>query len=165
MSIGSKLQKLIADKQTNANELAARAKVPASTLYSIIKRDNTKADIDVLINIAKVLGVPVEYFSDEFNPDEGTILTKAETSLLSDYRLLNPSGQKIVDSTAKGLTNNPQYSLPPITVTHTEEPRDIFSDPTVAMAASGLTATSELSDHNKDVILKAYNKMKKGKKD
>ena len=39
-------------------------------MYSIIDRDNTKVDIDVLIAIAKVLGVPVEYFSDNYVPTD-----------------------------------------------------------------------------------------------
>lgn len=65
MGIGDKLQQLISQKNTNVNELAIQAKVSPSTLYSIIKRNNTKADIDVLIRIANILGVPVEFFSDE----------------------------------------------------------------------------------------------------
>lgn len=68
MGIGYKLKKLIEEKNTNVNALANRAKVKPTTLYSIIDRDNTKVDIDVLIAIAKVLGVPVEYFSDNYVP-------------------------------------------------------------------------------------------------
>lgn len=65
MGIGDKLQKLISQKNTNVNELSVNAKVSPSTLYSIIKRNNTKVDIDVLIRISNILGVPVEFFSDE----------------------------------------------------------------------------------------------------
>ena len=67
MGIGSKLKKLIEEKNTNVNALATRANVKPTTLYSIIERDNTKVDIDVLIAIAKVLGVSVEYFSDNYS--------------------------------------------------------------------------------------------------
>lgn len=70
MGIGYKLKKLIEEKNTNVNALANRAKVKPTTLYSIIDRDNTKVDIDVLIAIAKVLGVPVEYFSDNYVPTD-----------------------------------------------------------------------------------------------
>lgn len=82
MGIGYKLKKLIEEKNTNVNALANRAKVKPTTLYSIIDRDNTKVDIDVLIAIAKVLGVPVEYFSDNYvptNPD-----TDSETMQLAE---------------------------------------------------------------------------------
>ena len=73
MGIGYKLKKLIDEKNTNVNALANRANVKPTTLYSIIDRDNTKVDIDVLIAIAKVLGVPVEYFSDNFVPTDPNI--------------------------------------------------------------------------------------------
>ena len=73
MGIGYKLKKLIEEKNTNVNALANRANVKPTTLYSIIDRDNTKVDIDVLIAIAKVLGVPVEYFSDNFVPTDPNI--------------------------------------------------------------------------------------------
>ena len=42
MGIGDKLQQLISQKNTNVNELSVQAKVSPSTLYSIIKRNNTK---------------------------------------------------------------------------------------------------------------------------
>lgn len=64
MGIGARLSKILEEKHTNVNELANRANVSASTLYSIIQRDSTKADIDILIAIAKVLGVSVEYFGE-----------------------------------------------------------------------------------------------------
>ena len=65
MGIGSKISKLMENKNINANELANKINVPPTTIYSMIKRDSKKADIEVLIRIAKELGVPVEYFSDE----------------------------------------------------------------------------------------------------
>nr|DAJ71488.1 MAG TPA: helix-turn-helix domain protein [Caudoviricetes sp.] len=65
MGIGSKLAKLIEANGTNANELAKRVGVSPQTIYSIIKRDSKKADIEVLLKIADILGVTVEYFVDE----------------------------------------------------------------------------------------------------
>ena len=82
MGIGDKLQKLISQKNTNVNELSINANVSPSTLYSIIKRNNTKVDIDVLIRISNILGVPVEFFSDE-------------TCLNSCSQLDNPQTKKV----------------------------------------------------------------------
>lgn len=82
MGIGDKLQKLISQKNTNVNELSINAKVSPSTLYSIIKRNNTKVDFDVLIRISNILGVPVEFFSDE-------------TCLNSCSQLDNPQTKKV----------------------------------------------------------------------
>lgn len=97
MKIGEKLQALIVEKGTNANELAQRANVPTSTMYSIIKRNNTKADIDVLIRIANILGVPVEYFSEEqsvWSPAASRlVLTEEEIALIRKYRQLDSDGR------------------------------------------------------------------------
>lgn len=62
MGIGSILAKLLEEKGMTAADLARLADVKVTTIYSIIKRDNTKVDLDILIRISNVLGVPVEYF-------------------------------------------------------------------------------------------------------
>lgn len=113
MSIGSKLKELIKERKTNVNKLAERAGVAPTTLYSIINRDNTKADIDVLIRIASILGVPVEYFSDNYNPniEINMVVSESERKLISDFRKLNSDNQdnikKIVNSlsTSSDATN------------------------------------------------------------
>lgn len=66
MGIGKKLTCLMKEKNTNANELAQKTGVPAQTIYSLIRRDASKVEIDSLIKIAGALGVTAEYFcSDE----------------------------------------------------------------------------------------------------
>lgn len=65
MGIGSKLSKLIEANNTNPNELARKVGVSPQTIYSIIKRDSKKADIEVLLRIAEFFGVTVEYFVEE----------------------------------------------------------------------------------------------------
>jgi len=86
MGIGSKLKRLIEEKNTNVNALANRAKVKPTTLYSIIERDNTKVDIDVLIAIAKVLGVSVEYFSDSYSGENQNYLDPETAQLATDLK-------------------------------------------------------------------------------
>lgn len=98
MGIGNKLQKLIDEKKTNVNELAGRANVSPSTLYSIIKRDNTKVDIDVLIAICKVLGVPVEYFSDT---SDDSYYLDPETARLAQELKDNPNYRVLMDASRK----------------------------------------------------------------
>ena len=68
MGIGSKLSILMKKKGTNANEVAQKADIPPQTIYSLIRRDAKKVDIDSLIKIARVLGVNAEYFSDDYEP-------------------------------------------------------------------------------------------------
>ena len=65
MGIGNKLTKLMKEQSTNANELAIKANVPPTTIYSLIKRDSNRVDIDSLIRIARALGVTAEYFCNE----------------------------------------------------------------------------------------------------
>ncbi len=64
MGIGKILADLLAQKNMKVSELSERAHVRPSTIYSIIKRDNMKVDLDILLNIARVLEVPAEYFKD-----------------------------------------------------------------------------------------------------
>lgn len=112
MGIGYKLKQLIDKRKTNINALANRANVKPSTLYSIIDRDNTKVDINSLISVAKVLGVPVEYFSDNYEDLalEDSLLMEDEKSLLSDYRKLNPVGQGKATEYVHDLTENSKYT-------------------------------------------------------
>lgn len=65
MGIGSKLTKLMKEQDTNANELASKAGVPPTTIYSLIRRDSNRVDIDSLIKIVRALGVTAEYFCNE----------------------------------------------------------------------------------------------------
>lgn len=66
MGIGKKLAEIIEEKGTNVNELAGITGITPSTIYSIIKRDNTKVDIQVLISLCEALNVGVEIFYQEY---------------------------------------------------------------------------------------------------
>ena len=99
MGIGYKLKKLIEERKTNVNALANRANVKPTTLYSIIERDNTKVDIEVLIAIAKVLGVSVEYFSDSYVPTGSTYYLDPETAALAQELKNRPEFRVMFDST------------------------------------------------------------------
>lgn len=64
MGIGNKLDNLLSERGMTVTELARRVNVAPTTIYSIIQRNNKKVDIDVLIKIARTLGVNTEYFGD-----------------------------------------------------------------------------------------------------
>lgn len=81
MGIGKKLDELMKKHGTNANELAQKIGVAPTTIYSMIKRDSKKADIEVLIKISEELGVEPEYFCD-------TISTKEEKDSFEKIELL-----------------------------------------------------------------------------
>lgn len=67
MGVGKKLQQLIALRNRNVNDIAQAINVSSSTLYSIIRRDNNKVDIDVLQDIANELDVTLDYFTSDNN--------------------------------------------------------------------------------------------------
>ena len=101
MGIGSKLTKLMKEQNTNANELAQKADVPAQTIYSLIRRDASKVDIDSLIKIARATGVTAEYFcSDDIVPPDTSTASfdKPELVIIEKYRALDKHGKKSVDS-------------------------------------------------------------------
>lgn len=111
MGIGAKLQQAIDNNKTNVNEVARRANVNPSVLYSIIRRDSKSVDINILIVIANILGVPVEYFGDNYvgclaNEKQ---LIKSEKELLNDFRKLNPVGQEKAAESVHDLTEIPRY--------------------------------------------------------
>lgn len=64
MGIGNKLDDLLSEREMTVTELARKVGVAPTTIYSIIQRNNKKVDIDVLIKIARTLGVNTEYFGD-----------------------------------------------------------------------------------------------------
>lgn len=101
MGIGSKLSKLMDMNGTNANELARKIDVSPQTIYSIIKRDSKKADIEVLLKLADTLGVTAEYFVDDINTGNGFSLeqySKEELDHLKKYHNLDTLGQSHVDA-------------------------------------------------------------------
>jgi transcriptional regulator with XRE-family HTH domain len=66
MGIGIRLEKIMKEKGINANELSIKIGVTPSTLYSMIKRDSNRVDIDLIIKIARALNITAdELLSDE----------------------------------------------------------------------------------------------------
>ena len=96
MGIGTRLEELIKLKETNANELAMKIDVAPSTIYSMIKRDSNRVDIDIIIKIAHALGMTAdEFLSEEFSPDQFTI---EERTFIEKYRKLDKYGTQAVDT-------------------------------------------------------------------
>ena len=117
MGIGSTLQELLTLRGTNVNELAKQINISPQTLYSIIRRDNMKVDIDVLARISECLHVNMEYFYNqsldkkkfpeltEVSPGDD----KNKQELLQIYDELNADGQTNMMTYAQFLSSQPQY--------------------------------------------------------
>ena len=91
MGIGNKLDELLKKQNMTVTELARRVGVAPTTIYSIIQRNNKKVDIDVLLNIADVLGVDADYFRDSEKPVtiaahfDGTEFTEEELDEIRNF--------------------------------------------------------------------------------
>lgn len=94
MSIGKRLEELINYRHTNVNRVAREAGISPQTIYGIIKRDNTKVDINILMALSKELNVTLDYFSS--GPLDATEVD-VET-FVSRYRQLDAHGKTVVQS-------------------------------------------------------------------
>jgi DNA-binding helix-turn-helix protein len=92
MAIGLKLKELIDHRNTNVNQLAKDARVKPQTIYGIIRRDNTKVDIEILQSLADELAVTLDYFST----GKSSELSLDEQELLTSYRKLDAYGQMAI---------------------------------------------------------------------
>lgn len=101
MPIGQKLKTLIEYRGTNVNKLARQAGVSPQTVYGIIKRDNTKVDIDILQALAKELDVSLEYFA--IGQDHPQSIE--ENSMLKAYQTLDQCGRDLVKTVIEHETN------------------------------------------------------------
>ena len=94
MGIGNKLSDLLKQNDMTVIELSRRVDVAPTTIYSIIQRNNKKVDIDVLLDIADVLGVDAEYFRDSEKPitiaahKDGENFTPEEIQKIEEYKKL-----------------------------------------------------------------------------
>ena len=97
--IGSILKDIIERRDINVNELARRTDINAQTLYSMIKRDSMKVDLELLLKICCTLDVPPEVFYQNFvdTYDGAGMPTIQEWELLRKYRSLDEHGRSIVD--------------------------------------------------------------------
>lgn len=100
MGIGTKLSTLMDSNNTNANELAKKVGVSPQTIYSIIKRDSKKADIEVLLKIADILGVTAEYFVSENTSavSSNDLYSQKDFEHLNAYCSLDSLGRSHVDT-------------------------------------------------------------------
>ena len=69
MGIGGHLAVLLKERGMRPGTLAREAGVSKNTVYSILKRDNDKADMAILGRLAQVLGVPVSALYGEEKRD------------------------------------------------------------------------------------------------
>jgi Helix-turn-helix. len=100
MGIGYILDQLLKEKDINVNELARKTAISPSTLYSIIRRDNMKVDLEVLIKIARELKVAIDYFYDR-SQSSNIYYLDPETAHLAQEIYDNPDLRILMDASRK----------------------------------------------------------------
>lgn len=118
MAIGEKLARIIKEKNRNVNDIASSTGVNAQTIYSIIKRNNTKADLDDLFLICDELGISIDEFrsDDIFNRDNADVqfnnLTDEEIRLIKAFRSLSTEDRNALIRFAEyaDKATNPQHA-------------------------------------------------------
>ena len=97
MGIGILLKDLILKQKTSVIDVSRATGVPATTIYSIIKRNSKSANISDLYKIAHHLGVTLDYFyNGETKDNSNLFLTDHEKAVISAYRD-QPSMREAVD--------------------------------------------------------------------
>lgn len=99
MAIGKTLSTLLSEKGITRSELAKRVGVTASTINSIIDRDNSGIKITLLNDICKELEVSPELFFEDFanRPQAISTFTGSEREHIKKYRTLDEYGKKAID--------------------------------------------------------------------
>lgn len=100
MNVGDKLKKILVEKGIKVSALSKKSKVPATTIYSIIKRNNKKIDPVIANQICRALDIPLT----ELIIEEDVLYKISFNSeiykerLLENYDLLNNKGkEKVMD--------------------------------------------------------------------
>ena len=120
MGIGQVLSELLSKKNTNAKALADEIGVTPSTIYSIIKRDNSKVDIDILIKICNALDVSVEYFYKLYEDEEAwnkEAQEFADGMYEREQLLLRYLSEYFDDAEEKGIASDIVRYLPAFNIT------------------------------------------------
>ena len=104
MGMGAALQRLIASRGSNVNEVATATGVKPQTLYSIIKRDSMKANMDDLYKVAKYLGVTLDYFYSEYLAENEKSAPASESNSEVEARAAQLySGEDLTDKQLEAL--------------------------------------------------------------
>lgn len=91
MGIGANFGKYLQENKIRVSEVSRKSGVNKSTIYSFIKRDSDRIDVNTFIKICDAIGVKPEMFSEK--PDVDFILDSEEKIIIECYRHLN-NGQK-----------------------------------------------------------------------
>ena len=130
MGLGNRISYLVAKKGVSLKEVATKANIPYTTLYSMVKRDGKKVEYETLEKIAQALDISVNdileipdasslpglidsaYMDNEENITNVNEIYRKE-KLMEYFSLLNRDGQEKAVERVEELTEIPKYQKDP----------------------------------------------------
>ena len=97
--IGNAIKRMLNSRDMTVSELSKLTGIPSTTLYSMIKRNNSTVGLPDLLLICHALHIPPEFFFNELGlPFTIPALpSDDEWELISRWRLLDKHGRNMVD--------------------------------------------------------------------
>lgn len=130
MGLGNRISYLVAKKGVSLKEVATKANIPYTTLYSMVKRDGKKVKYETLEKIAQALDISVNdileipdasslpglidsaYMDNEEKIPNVNEVYRQE-KLMEYFFLLNQDGQEKAVERVEELTEIPKYQKDP----------------------------------------------------
>jgi len=94
--IGATLRRMLRERGISVSEAARAVGAPAQTLYSILRRDNMRIDLDLLLRLCALLEVELSDVVYD-GREEGRGLSAEERALLRRYRELDAHGRRMAE--------------------------------------------------------------------
>lgn len=108
MGIGRQVGLICAKRGMSLRKLAIKAGIPYTTLYSAVKRDSDKMDLQLFARITEALDVSlVELLEVENKNTENDTRFR---SIIENYNQLNEAGKDDLAKHAEHLTYIPEYT-------------------------------------------------------
>ncbi len=130
MGLGNRISYLVAKKGVSLKEVATKANIPYTTLYSMVKRDGKKVEYKTLEKIAQALDISVNdileipdasslpgLIDSAYMDNEGNIPNINEKyrqeRIMDCFSKLNKDGQEKAVERVEELTEIPKYQKDP----------------------------------------------------
>lgn len=102
------LQHLIKNSGKTVVEISEECGIPSGTLYNMLKRNGTKADLQALKTLADYFGEDISIFLGLYQYERPIKLSPREKKLLENYRKLTDAAQTRIDGSMEDAVGNPK---------------------------------------------------------
>lgn len=104
MALGMKLKNILSERGITVKDFAKQINVPATTLYSFIKRDSEDVKLELITKICNGLGIKVTDFLKSLDYIDGKPTTIFDLTNLDKKEINKISNEIIKETTNEPLT-------------------------------------------------------------